>query len=102
MKSDSRRTLELFSAKKTSSKNTYYSKNDKFSKITKIGHNAWAIAFAKCSLWVKNSNSNKGVKNDPRSTLDLFCAKNGFKKHVKFEKLTSFRKSPIVVTMHEL
>ena len=25
-----------------------------FSKMAKIGHNAWAIAFAKCSVWVQN------------------------------------------------
>ena len=28
--------------------------NAKFSKIAKIGQNAWAIAFAKCPVWVKN------------------------------------------------
>ena len=43
--------------------------NAKFSKIAKICQNAWAIAFAKCSVWVKNLNSKKGVKNDSRSTL---------------------------------
>ena len=41
------------SVQKTASKNTSYSKNDNFLKIAKIGQNAWAIAFAKCSVWVK-------------------------------------------------
>ena len=54
--------------------------------MVKIGHNAWAIAFAKCSVWVQNYNSKKHVKNDSRSTLELFCAKNGLKKHLIFEK----------------
>ena len=54
--------------------------------MAKIGHNAWAIAFAKCSVWVQNQNSKKHVKHDSRSTLELFCAKNGLKKHLLFDK----------------
>ena len=54
--------------------------------MAKIGHNAWAIAFAKCSVWVQNQNSKKNKKNDSTSTLELFCAKNGVKKHLIFEK----------------
>ena len=27
--------------------------------MAQIGHNAWAIAFAKCSVWVQNQNSKK-------------------------------------------
>ena len=54
--------------------------------MAKIAHNAWAIAFAKCSVWVQNENSKKYVKNDSTTTLELFCAKNGVKKHLIFEK----------------
>ena len=54
--------------------------------MAKIGHNAWAIAFAKCSVWVQNENSKKHVKIDSRSTLELFCAKNSLKKHLILEK----------------
>ena len=54
MKNDSKTTLERFSAKNCFKKKSEYSKNDKFSQIPKIGQNAWAIAFAKCSVWVKN------------------------------------------------
>ena len=42
------------SVQKAASKDTKYWQNDNFLKIGKIGQNAWAIAFAKCSLWVKN------------------------------------------------
>ena len=42
------------SVQKTISKNTKYSRNEI---ILKIGHHAKAIAHAKSSLWVKNSNS---------------------------------------------
>ena len=71
---------------KTASENSQYSKKDMFSKIGKIGDNAWALAFAKCSVWVKNEKSKNGVKNDSRSTLELFCAKNGFREQLIFEK----------------
>ena len=39
---------------KTAPKNTSYSKNDSILKMAKIGHDAWAIAHAKWSVWVKN------------------------------------------------
>ena len=42
--------------------------------ILKIGHRANAIAFSKWSVWVKNKNSEKPVKNDSFFTLELFCA----------------------------
>ena len=59
--------------------------------MAKIGHNAWAIAFAKCSVCVKNYNSKKHVKNHSRSTLELFGAKKGFKKHLIFENWQLFQ-----------
>ena len=34
----------------SASKNTQYSKNEKFLKIHNFGHSAWAIAFGKCSV----------------------------------------------------
>ena len=67
--------LELFFAKnrKTAPKNTKYSRNET---ILKIGHHAKAIAHAKSSLWVKNSNSKKHVKIVSTNDLELFFAKN--------------------------
>ena len=50
--------------------------------MVKIGHNAKAIGFAKWSVWLKI----KFAKNVSRDTLELFCAKNGSKKHLIFEK----------------
>ena len=66
------------SVQKTALKNTKYSKNEI---ILKIGHHAKAIAHAKSSLWVKNSNSKKHVKIHSTTHSQLFCAKNCFKKH---------------------
>ena len=54
--------------------------------MAKIAQYAWAIAFAKCSVLVQNQNSKKHVKNDSRSTLELFCGKNSLKKHLMFDK----------------
>lgn len=42
------------SVQKTAPKNTYYSKNDNFFEMAKLGHHAKTIGFAKSSLWVKN------------------------------------------------
>ena len=42
---------------------------------------AKAIAHAKSSLWLKNSNSKKHVKIHSTNHFELFCAKNCFKKH---------------------
>ena len=39
---------------KTAPKNNKYSKNESVLRMAKNGHNAKAIAHAKCSLWVKN------------------------------------------------
>ena len=53
----SKSTLEIISScslQKAARKNTKYSKNDSILKMTKIGVNAWAIAHAKWSAWVKN------------------------------------------------
>ena len=71
------------SVQKTAPKNTKYSRNET---ILKIGHHAKAIAHAKSSLWVKNSNSKKHVKILSTNDLELFCAKNRSKKHEIFEK----------------
>ena len=77
--------------KKTAGKNTKYSRNEI---ILKIGHLAKAIDFAKCSVWVRNSNAQKPGKNDSTSTLELFCAKNRCKKHQIFEKWDHFENWP--------
>ena len=53
----------------------------------KIGHHAKAIVFAKNGQFGSNIKIlNKHGKNDSRDTLELFCAKNGSKKHLIFEK----------------
>ena len=41
------------SVQKTAPKKISYSRNDKFSKMAKIGHNANAIGFAKWSVCLK-------------------------------------------------
>ena len=61
--------------------------------MAKIGHKAKAIAFAKWSVWVKNSKCQKGAKNDCTSTFELLCAKKPSKKHLIFEKLEHFENS---------
>ena len=72
-----------YSLQKTAPKNTKYSRNES---ILKISHYAKAIANAKSSLWLKNSNSKKHNKIHITNHLQLFCAKNRFKKHEIFEK----------------
>ena len=76
---------------KTAGKNTIYSRNET---ILKIGHLARAIDFARWSIWLKNSNGQKGAKNDCTITLELFCAKNRCKKHQIFEKWDHFENRP--------
>ena len=75
------------SVQKTAPKNTKYSRNES---ILKISHHAKAIDHAKFSLWLKNLNSKKHVKINSTSHLQLFCAKNRFKKHQIFEKWEHF------------
>ena len=60
----SKSILQIFysrSVQKPAPKNTNYSRTQT---ILKIGHYAKAIAFAKSSLWVKNSNSKKHAINE--------------------------------------
>ena len=85
LKDDCKSTLELCCAINGFKKRLIL-KNDNFLKISKIGHNAWTIAFTKCSNLFKNESSIKCLKNGCKSTLELFCAKNGFKKHLIFQK----------------
>ena len=73
---DSTRPLELFCAK-NARKNTKYSRNET---ILKIGHIAKAIAFAKCSVWVKNKKCQIHAKNDCTRAFELFFAKIPFKR----------------------
>ena len=61
------------SVQKTARKNTKYSRNET---MLKMGHLAryiafaWAIAFAKYSIWAKNLNCLKHVKIDSIFTLE--------------------------------
>ena len=74
------------SMQQSTPKNALYWKNNKRSKVGKICHNAWAIAFAKASIWVKNQNVEKHAKNVSRATTELFYAKIHSKKGLIFEK----------------
>ena len=79
------------SVQKTAAKNTIYPRKET---ILKIGHLAKAIDFATWSIWLKNSNGQKRVKKDSTSTLELFCAKNRWKKSHIFEKCDHFENRP--------
>ena len=45
---------------------------------------AWAIAFRKWSVWVKNKKCEKDVKNHSTRLLELFCAKKPLEKNTKY------------------
>ena len=77
--------------KKTARKNSKYSRNET---ILKIGNLAKAIAFAKWSVWVKNYPCQKHAKSQSKRTVELFCAKNGSKKHQILKKCDNFEKRP--------
>ena len=81
------------SVQKTALKNTKYSRHET---ILKIGHHAKAIAHAKSSLWVKNSNSKKHVKIHSTNHLQLFCAKKPLQKTLNIREMRQFGKSPIM------
>ena len=55
--------------------------------MAKIHNNAWAIAFAKCSVWVKSKTRKKHDKSNSRSTLELFCAKKKASKTPNIRKI---------------
>ena len=76
---------------KTAGKNTKYSRNET---ILKIGHLAKAIAFAKWSVWLKNSNGQKRAKKDSTSTLELFCGKKPLEKTPNIRKWDYFESRP--------
>ena len=71
---------------------------DNFSKFSKIGHYARAIAFAKSSIWVKHWNCWRHMKNLSKTTLRLFHAKKRLQKHL----ITSFPISTKLATMQRL
>ena len=66
----------------------------KIAYLAKAIAHAKAIAFAKWSVWVKNLKCQKHAKNNSTRTLELFCAKNGSKKHQIFEKWDDFENRP--------
>ena len=69
-------------------------KNIKYSRNVKARYFAWAIAFAKYSIWPKKFNCLKHVKIDSASLLEIFCAKSHSKKHQIFEKWDDFENRP--------
>ena len=71
------------------------------SKSTIFGHQAKAIAFAKLSLWVKNSKGKKTCLKRFYSTLQLFYAKK-LEKTANIRKLRPFWKLPKMATDQRL
>ena len=66
------------SVQKTTRENIKYSRNETMLKIGHLAKSiafAWAIAFAKYSIWAKIFNCLKYVKIDSVFTLQKFCAK---------------------------
>ena len=86
-KNDSTSTLELFCAKSRCKKHQIFEKIDQFENRPSCK----GYDFAKWSAWLKNSNGQKGTRNDSTSRLELFCAKNRWKKHQIFEKWDHFK-----------
>ena len=81
--------MEWLCAKNRVKKHLIVKKRETF----KNGQNwpkAWVIAHAKLSVWVKNLKHQKDAKNDFKTTLELLCAKNHFKKGLIFEKREHF------------
>ena len=87
-----------YSVEKTARKNTKYSRNKTFLKISHLANaiaHAKAIAFAKWSVWVKNWKCQKHAKTQSTRTVQLFCAeKDARKKHQIFEKWDNFENQP--------
>ena len=58
--------------------------------MAKIGHYAKAIGFAKGDEFCSKIKIENHAKKDTGTSLELLCAKNGFKKHLIFEKWQVF------------
>ena len=87
------------SVQKTALKNTKHSTNET---IFKIGHHAKAIACAKSSLWVKNSNSKKKVKIHSTNHLELFSGKKPLQKTPNIRKMRPCSKSAIMQSLQPM
>lgn len=61
----------------------------------KIDHFGKSIADANFAVWVKIFFPQKHAENESTGTIDLFCAKNRYKKQPIFEKLDHFDKYPL-------
>ena len=99
LKNQSKSNLQIIyscSVQKAAPKNTKYSTNET---IFKIGHHAKAIAHAKSSLWVKNSNSKKHVKTHSTNHLELLSAKYRSKKTPNIWKIRPCWKSAIMQSL---
>ena len=89
-KTDSTSTLKLFCAKNRLKKHQIFEK---------WGHmenrpSCKGYRLRKWSVWIKDSSGRKRAKNDYPGTLELFCAKNRWKKHQIFEKWDHFENRP--------
>ena len=76
---------------KTAENNTEYSKKET---ISKIDHFAKSLAHAKMGSLGWNFFFQKRARNDSTRTVELFCAKNRWKKHRTFEKWDHFESQP--------
>ena len=78
------KNIRVVLCEKSVRKNTKYWRNETILKIGQfakaIAH-ANALAFAKCSVWVKNYNCQKHAKNHSTRALELFCEKSRSRKH---------------------
>ena len=85
------------SLQKTARKNTKYWRKQTILNMGRLRNaiaHAKAIAFAKCSVLVKNYQCQKHAKNHSTRTAQLFCAENGSKKHQILEKRDNFENRP--------
>ena len=61
-----------------------------FLKIGKTGHNAWAIAFTKCSNWFKIESSLQRLENDCKNHIRVGLCKKRLQKTPDIQKITTF------------
>jgi len=88
-------TIQSFyssSVHKKARKSTSYSKNNKFSKSGKVGHEAKATGFAKWSVWHQNQNCQKHARKDSTTILEPFCAKKTARRNTYYSRNNTFSK----------
>ena len=81
------------SVQKTAPKNSTYSRTET---ILKVDHHAKAIAHAKFSLWVKNSNSKKTCQNTFHKSFTVALCKIPLQKTLNIREMRPFEKLAIM------